>query len=166
MITIRFVTGNSAISAGIRHFEYGFWATHAEALMPDGTLLGAHINGGVLARPRDYDKGSFTRELFVEVPATAAQTFAFGAFVRSQIGKPYDGLAIAGIALERDWQSPDSWFCSELMAAGLCDPDVAIFPPHLATEINHVTPRDLLLILSGRLDLTTTTNLKAKETAL
>ncbi|SHG92531.1 hypothetical protein [Bradyrhizobium erythrophlei] len=153
MITIRFVTGHDLVSDGIRAFEYGFWATHVEALMPDGTLLGAHAEGGVLARPHDYDKSVFTRELYVSIPATAAQTDAFHSFLRSQIDKPYDFKAIAGIALERDWQSTNAWFCSELQAAGLCRPEVAIFPPHLATEFNHVTPRDLLLIVSGRIDL-------------
>ena len=58
MITIRFVTCRDIVSAGIRGFEYGFWASHTEALMPDGTLLGAHWQGGVLARPHDYDKGT------------------------------------------------------------------------------------------------------------
>lgn len=54
MIVLRFVTGNSFVSAAIQRAEYGFWASHVEALMPDGTLLGAHIDGGVQARPRGY----------------------------------------------------------------------------------------------------------------
>jgi hypothetical protein len=41
VITIRFIGGNDLISRGIRLAEYGFWATHVETLMPDGTLLGA-----------------------------------------------------------------------------------------------------------------------------
>jgi len=43
--------------------------------------------------------------------------------------------------------------CSELVAAGLCQDKVGIFPSHLATEFNHVTPRDLLLIVSGHYEL-------------
>ena len=46
MITLRFVTGDDLISRAIRAAEYGFWASHTEALMPDGTLLGAHADGG------------------------------------------------------------------------------------------------------------------------
>ena len=151
MLTIRFVTCSDPVSEGIRRFEYGFWATHCEALMPDGTLLGAHAEGGVKARPRDYDKSEFTRELYVSIPATPAQTDAFHSFLRAQVDKPYDFLAIAGLALQRDWQNEDAWFCSELQAAALCR--CGVFPPHLATEFSHVTPRDVLLILSGRLDL-------------
>lgn len=151
MITIRFVTGDDIVSNGIRAFEYGFWATHAEALMPDGTLLGAHAEGGVQARLHDYDHGQFTREEYVSLPASPEQTDAFHAFLRSQIGKPYDFEAIAGIVAERDWQAPDSWFCSELQAAALSK--CGWFATELATEFNHVTPRDLLLILSGRISV-------------
>jgi hypothetical protein len=151
MITLRFVTGHDVISDGIRTWEYGFWATHTEALMPDGTLLGAHIDGGVQARPHGYDAKTMTKELYVQLPATAEQTDAFHAFLRAQLGKPYDTLGIAGIVAERDWRADDSWFCSELIAAALCN--CGRFPPTLATEFNHVTPRDVLLIVSGQLDL-------------
>lgn len=151
MITIRFVTGNDAVSNGIRAFEYGFWATHVEALMPDGALLGAHAEGGVMARDHAYDAKSFTREMHISMRATPEQADSFHCFLRAQLGKPYDFIAIAGIAIGRDWQSAERWFCSELIAAALCQ--CGVFPPHLATELNHVTPRDVLLIVSGRLDL-------------
>ena len=151
MITLRFVTGNTPVSIGIRTFEYGFWASHAEAMMPDGTLLGAHIDGGVMARPQDYDKDQFTREMYVSLPTPSGVADEFHSFLRSQLGKPYDVESIAGLVAQRDWQKPDSWFCSELQAAALCH--CGYFPAHLATEFNHVTPRDLLLIISGRLAL-------------
>jgi hypothetical protein len=156
MITIRFVTCDDAVSNGIRKYEYGYWATHAEALMPDGTLLGAHADGGVLARSHDYDANKFTREEYVSIRATPEQTDSFHSFLRSQLGKPYDFAAIEAFAAspivgERDWQSPDSWFCSELQAAALSH--CGVFPPRLATEFNHITPRDLLLIVSGRFDV-------------
>src|SRR5579859_783993 len=124
MIRIRFVTGNDPISDAIRRAEYGFWATHAEAVLPDGSLLGAHAEGGVLLRPQGYDKGSFTRDMIVEIPSDQVQTDIFHAWLRSQLGKPYDFDAIAAFAAspfagERNWQSPDSWYCSELVAAAL-----------------------------------------------
>ena len=152
MITLRFVTSHGAVSAGIRAAEYGFWASHTEALMPDGTLLGAHYDGGVQARPRDYDKGQFTREQFVTIPVADAVADRFHAFLRSQIGKPYDLEAIIAFVTRRDWQQPDAWFCSELQAAGLAA--CGWFEASLATEFNHITPRDLLLIISGRVAIT------------
>ena len=153
MITIRFVAGNDLTSRVIRLAEYGFWATHVETLMPDGTLLGAHASDGVQARPKDYDRGGFSRQLLVPIPATPEQTDEFHAFLRSQIGKPYDFEAIVGIVAQCDWRNDKAWMCSELVAAGLCQDKVGIFPPHLATEFNHVTPRDLLLIVSGHYEL-------------
>lgn len=148
MITLRFVTSGGAISAGIRAAEYGFWASHTEAVMPDGTLLGAHIDGGVQARPADYDKGQFSRQLFVHLPTDDDMAGKFYAFLRSQLGKPYDVEAIIAFVARRDWQEPDSWFCSEIQAAALVA--CGWFASPLATEFNHITPRDLLLIVSGR----------------
>jgi hypothetical protein len=158
MIVLRFVTGNSFVSAAIQRAEYGFWASHVEALMPDGTLLGAHIDGGVQARTRDYDKGQFTRERFVNIDAAPDVCDRFHAFLRSQLGKPYDTTAIAAFVAARDWQEKDSWFCSELQAAALVG--CGWFTAPLATEFNHITPRDLLLIVSGRVAIS------AKEEAV
>ena len=144
---LRFVTSNDFISAAIRAGEYGFWASHAEAVMPDATYLGAHIDGGVKARPPGYDAKAMRRELFVTLPATGEQDAAFYVFLRGQVGKPYDMEAIAALVAERDWRAPDSWFCSELQAAAL---EACGQLPKLAADVAKITPRDLLLILSGR----------------
>jgi uncharacterized protein YycO len=164
MITIRFVAGNDFISRGIRLFEYGFWATHVETLMPDGTLLGAHARDGVQARPRDYDKGKFSKEEFVDIPATPEQTDGFHTFLRAQIGKPYDFKAILGLVMQRDWRSDKAWMCSELVTAGFCQDKVGIFPPQLATKFSRVTPRDLLLIVSGHYKLAARTYRRSTPT--
>lgn len=148
MITLRFVTDGTPVSAGIRAFEYGFWASHVEALMPDGTLLGAHYDGGVMARPHDYDAGRFTREEYREIAASPDETARFHDFLRAQIGKPYDVTAIAAFVLGRDWREQDSWFCSELIGAALAE--CGYFAHELATSFNHITPRDVLLIVSSR----------------
>ena len=151
MITLRFVTCDDAVSGGIRFAEYGFWASHVETLTPDGKLLGAHYDGGVQARDRYYDKGKFSRELFVKLPADEAMTNAFYAWNEDQIGKPYDLDAIAAFVARRDWREDGAWFCSEQMAAGL--EEVKYFPFPLAADLNKVMPRDLLLILSGSIDV-------------
>lgn len=151
MIRIRFVDGKDVVAAGISAAEYGFWAIHTEALMPDGTLLGAHWNGGVLARPIGYDAAARTKELIVEIDADQAMADKFHAFMRAQLGKPYDVQAIAAFATGRDWQQPGAWFCSELVAAALVD--CGWFAQPLATEFNKITPRDLLLIVSGRVNV-------------
>lgn len=120
--------------------------------MPDGTMLGAHIDGGVLARPADYDNAAWTQQLFVDLPATARQDDAFFAFMTSQIGKEYDLAVICALALspligERDWRQHDHWVCSELLAAAL---EESLWCPPLATSVNFVTPRDNLIGISMR----------------
>lgn len=171
MIRLRFVTGaprdwvSNAILAG----ERDGWCTHVEAVMPDGTLLGAHIDGGVMARPVGYDKVTATRELlvelfpddftgigkgqgisFIEENGLANVANAFYDFLRAQLGKPYDLTALAGAAFDRDWHQDDAWFCSELQAAAL---EHCGYLPRLAAIDSHVSPRDLLLVLSGRINI-------------
>lgn len=147
MIRLRFVTSHDIVSAAIRAAEYGFWASHVEAIMPDGKLLGAHFRGGVLARDPNYDTGTRTNEMIVKVETTPEIEAAFHDFLVSQVGKAYDITAIEGLVARRNWQEPDSWFCSELICAGLVH---AGYLPMLAIDPYKVTPRDLLLILSGR----------------
>jgi hypothetical protein len=154
MIRIRFVTGNDWISNTIRFGERDGWATHAEAVLSDGSLLGAHFNGGVEIRPAGYDKATMTREMIVELrPADMDGVVRisieseFLAFLSAQLGKPYDATAISGLVFNRDWRQTDSWFCSELVSAGL---EACGYFPKLAATDNHISPRDLLLILSGR----------------
>lgn len=122
--------------------------------MPDGTLLGA-MGDGVKARPGDYDNlggtAGFVRQQFVSVNILPEHETTFYDFLRSQIGKPYDTSAIWSFYSKRDgrdWQAPDSWFCSELMAAALSE--YGIFPQHMAESFSRVTPRDLMLLISTR----------------
>lgn len=148
-ITLRFVDGGGFVAATIQKFEYGFWADHVECLMPDGkTIIGAYLGKGVQRNVVGYDASTSSEELYVPVPCSQEQQDKFYAFIESQVGKPYDTKAVLGIALERNWQDPGQWFCSELQTAGMIA--AGIFPEHLATQLNHVTPRDLLLIVSGR----------------
>lgn len=162
MIRIRFVTGNDPLSNAIRFGERDGWCTHTEVEMPDGMLLGAHLQGGVEARQPGYDKDTMTRELFVDLSFGTCIDVSAGSsrqaeidrmersfynFLRDQLGKPYDVTAIAGLAFNRDWRETDSWFCSELVTAAL---EFCGYLPRLSATDNHISPRDLLLVLSGK----------------
>lgn len=146
MITIRFVSHPGIFDWATRIAQYGFWSTHCDTLMPNGTYLGARLKGGVLERNRDYDLGDFNKELFVNINCSEKQEETYYSFLRDQIGKPYDSLSIATFFSSRDWQAPDSWFCSELKAAGLAY--CGVFPQHMAIRFNRLTPRDLMLLVS------------------
>jgi hypothetical protein len=166
MIKIRFVQGNDLISKAILIGERdGDQPTHVEVVLPDGSLLGAHAVGGVQIRPAGYDKDTTTHELIVlisfKMDMTAAQEPAYDSaaiyekkfydFLHAQIGKPYDFTGVAGLAVGRNWREDDSWFCSELVARAL---EEAGFFEHLTSSANHVSPRDVLLMLSSRVKTT------------
>ena len=145
MITIRFVSHPGIFNWGTEKFQYGFWADHVDTVLPDGRLLGAHF-AGVQILPSNYDAGKFSRELRVSLKTTEVQEMGFYSFLSNQVGKPYDFRALIAFAFNRDWQSPDSWICDELVAAAFAA--CGIFPQHLAIGFNRITLRDLLLLVS------------------
>ena len=146
-IIIRFASHTGIFNGLCRFAQYGFWATHSEAVLPDSQRIGSwYHKGGVRIEPPDYDTGTIKQELFIGLKATDAQAEAFYVFLHSQIGKPYDALAIASFVSGRDWQQPDSWSCSELIGAGLAA--CGLFPQHMAVKFSKVTPRDALLLAS------------------
>jgi hypothetical protein len=148
MITLRFVSHPGLFNWACTIAQYGFWSTHCEAVMPDGRYLGA-ISDGVKVRDPLYDAGNFGQETFLYVKTTAEQEAIFYAFIESQIGKPYDLWAIlAYFWPSRDWQSFDSWYCSELLGTGLAE--CGILPKEMAVKFSRITPRDLLLLVSTR----------------
>lgn len=113
--------------------------------MPDGTLLGA-MGDGVKSRPARYDTGEFTKEMFLHVKATAEQEEIFYAFIESQIGKPYDYMAILAFFWpSRDWQEFDHWYCSELNGTGLSE--CGILPKELAVKFSRLSVLGLYLLV-------------------
>lgn len=148
-VTLRFVTCSDLISHAIRGGEMGFWASHVEALMPDNSLLGAHADGGVRARMRDYDKGQWTQELYVTLPCTDFQANAFREFLTGQVGKPYDMMAIGEMALgvltgeAPDWRASAAWICSALQTAALLAAGIIKSAP---ATVRLATPRDVLMM--------------------
>lgn len=151
MIVLQFATEAGLTSGLIRAFDHCPWS-HVDTILPDGSLLGARsevaagIPAGVQIRPPGYAPFTATRR--VELPAGDAMTAAYLAFLRAQLGAPYDMAAIAGFAVGRDWRSPAHWFCSELVAAGL--EACGWFPWPLAVAVSRIDPGDLLLAVSAR----------------
>jgi len=153
-ITLRFVTSDwqdgivaELISKTIRGGEMGFWASHVEALMADETLLGARA-GGIAAVPRDYDKGKWSKELYVDVPCSDEQAATFEAFLRSKVGLPYDLKAIGEMAIgfltgeAPDWPNAPSFICSALQTAALLTAGIIKGAP---ATVRLATPRDVLV---------------------
>ena len=149
MITLQFSRVGGPETWAIAAFERG-WCSHVDAVLPDGSLLGARCDAiggqppGVRIRPAGYE--AWTRVEIVHLPATAEVEAAFWSFLHDQVGTPYDELAIAGFAFDRDWRNPAAWFCSELIARAL---EVSRWlPALLSCAVNEITPRDLELLVS------------------
>jgi uncharacterized protein YycO len=143
MIKLQFSTENSTASSLIRTFDHG-WCSHVDAVLPDNTLLGSRVDGGVKIREPGY--AHFSRTELVQLPTTQDIEDKFYSFLKEQLGKPYDSTAIEAFVFNRDWKKDDSWFCSELQAAALEQSD---FLTHkLSTITNRITPSDLLLVCS------------------
>jgi len=155
-IRLRFVTCHDPISEGIRLRE-NFWASHVEAVTPTGTsppkYLGAHCDGGVQARAVGYDAAVLQQELFVDLPETApGQADEFYAFLNRHIGEPYDFASILGFLVPNvAAHQPQHIICSALQALALRQ--CGWFATPLVEPAHKITPRDLLLIISGRVDV-------------
>ncbi len=125
--------------------------------MPDGTLVGAHHDGGVQARAPGYDAEKLVEETFFSVKSLPLLESAFYRDVVSQVGKPYDARALVDLALgsviqrfrvsdPEEWKDPDKWFCSE-MACALMERHHVL--PRLREPMRRVTVRDLYMRVSG-----------------
>lgn len=162
-IRIRFVTADDMVSKLIRlqaGVSMPFTPSHTEALSQDGQFyIGAHYEGGVKARPVGYDAASLMTlpdgsksERIVTLPCTAEQEAAFYAFVHSKIDEPYDWKSIFGfVAPDLHTHLLDHIICSAFMGDGCRT--AKIFPWPMTVPFHHITPRDLLLILSTHVEI-------------
>ncbi len=143
-IALQFSASAGITASLIQWFGHG-WCTHVDCVLPGGNLLGARLSGGVAIRPPDYQRFSRVQRVMLPVPPEVYGQFR--GFLADQIGKPYDWTSILGFMADRDWRDDDSWFCSELIAAGLEAAGYFNWP--LAAVTSKVTPSDLLLALSA-----------------
>lgn len=169
-VTVMFVAGSDFWSRRIEWFGGGGWA-HAAQILADGSVLDSQASGmwlmpdgspvdrharmhplaqyypaGVQRRPKGYLDHE-ARWVKLEIPCSVQQAVAWEQSLLSQIGKPYDKLAIldfvTGSLSDRNWRDQSAWICSELDAwalerAGIC--------PSLLLPTYRVTPGDCALI--------------------
>ena len=142
MITWQFSTCNDLPSYIIRFGTRSDWS-HVDAVLPDGTLLGALPPDGVQIRPPGYANFSS----FLRVSLEVDYDEEFYDVLKSQIGKPYDWRAIVSFAIgDREWQGMDSWFCSELQVWAMMQ--CGFFKAPLLVPTDRISPRDQLLLFS------------------
>lgn len=118
-------------------------ASHVEAVVSEG-IIGAYMQTGVALRPIDYDTTS-TSQTFVDIALVDVEKWE--AALKSHRGEPYDFLAIAGFVAHRDLHMRGHVICSALQTLVLRD--IGFFKKPLTEAAHRVSPRDLLLMLSG-----------------
>lgn len=58
-------------------------------------------------------------------------------WLADQVGKGYDWTALLSFVVQRDWQEPDKWFCSELSEAMISK----FGKPRFRASAQRITPR-------------------------
>lgn len=115
-VGLLFVGATDPVSKVIRWRTGSPWS-HV-ALLDDtgGNLIEAWATKGVRARAPLVPKASDAVEL-VRIYSPSAVDVWLNAV--SQLGKPYDWMAVIGLGLGQSWNSNEKWFCSELAAWSL-----------------------------------------------
>jgi len=154
VIKLSFVCGSGLSSKLISWWGQGYngWS-HVDAVLPDGTLLGARDDSpggtkpGVQIRPANYE--TWARRDVLELETTPTQAFSWEVYLRAQVGKPYDQAAILGFILGKADHDSGHWICSALQTAAL--EKVGILPAGFSDSIatSQVAPNALHLLALG-----------------
>lgn len=174
---IRFVRGTAWESTAIALQEKAcmpFVPSHVEALSQDGTrYIGAHMDGGFLSRPVGYDAGKiarmpdgYDRQVFPDglcdlrldlgvarnvTDSAEWQDAVFYKYLKDSIGEPYDWTAILGFVIPEHFHLTNHAICSAKITLALRK--CMWFADQLASPAHLVNPRDLLLMISARMQV-------------
>jgi uncharacterized protein YycO len=109
---------------------------HVAMELPNGMILDSVPSAGV-----SYHEGLCGEVIYrFVVDCPEATEHVAIEWMMSQVGKPYDWLALAGMAFRRDWRNDSAWYCADLVLRGY---EIAGFPLLRLEHYNRVTPRDL-----------------------
>ena len=159
-IIVHLVRHNDPLSNAIMIRTGGLYA-HAEALTPQGTIIGAFALGGVQERPLDYGAEKILAEAWVLLEADDAMSAKFYHYLRSPevMGEPYAYTDIAEFVEPFDLPHHHAVFCSALIDDALRW--IGWFPRPLPIWARRVNPTMLhqmiyvrpdIKILTGRTD--------------
>jgi uncharacterized protein YycO len=145
MVELVFTDSDSLTARFIRAFT---WSKYCHVGLYDrknGLVIDSRSDRkGVTAYKFEDLKKDYSRILIRSLPSVPREALEIA---RSQIGKPYDWTALAGLGLHRDWQESDKWFCSELVIWA-CEQTGAQV---INKQSWRVTPQDVLEVSSAGL---------------
>lgn len=140
MTKIWLVASSDWVGRLIRFATFSRW-NHA-AIEIDGVVYESVAPGGVRVVSAPAYAGRWKRAEAVAVKLSSPSDSC--EFLRAQVGKPYDWGAVLALPFRAKWQSPEKWFCSELVYEAL-RVGGGLMPGRLPA--NRVTPRDLWVAL-------------------
>ena len=135
---IIYCTSSGFISALIRLFTFSKWS-HV-AIEYNGVVIDSTSVDGVAASSLKRFMATH-RSIHME-ELTGVDEDAVWRFLKSQVGKEYDFMAIFAFPFRKSWQSNDKWFCSEVAAAAIMKGG-----RKLKVSANGITPHRLWLML-------------------
>ena len=138
-VEVLFSRRHSITTPLLRAFAWSSWS-HV-ALRDESSVIEAVGFEGVRDISFTQAIAAASRWELVRLPC--ADPAAAIAAARSQIGKPYDWLGVAGIGLRRDWRDESRWYCSELVAWAIEQGGTRLFRP---VRINRVTQEHLYML--------------------
>ena len=109
-------TPNSLVDSAIRGFDSG-GVSHVgiESPLVPGDVVHTTLLRGVHVLPRQEFESKREIVRVCDLPLLDEQ--ANLEWLREQVGKGYDIMAVIGMPLLRDWQDEDRWYCFELAMA-------------------------------------------------
>lgn len=134
-----FCNSRLPLSSLIRAVTRGRWS-HVALMCDAATVLEATGAHGVTKTPLDKLIERSTEYCIVEVNVPRGTFQKLKTAGQSQLGKKYDWWGILGLSLNRNWQDPSDWWCSEYVAWTF---EQAGSPLIRAEAVHRVTPEDL-----------------------
>lgn len=120
--------GKSFISRAIKFATWGKYS-HTAIILDDNYIVEAWQGSNsvrVIKSLSDGHKPGTPVDIY-SARMGSEQERIFRAFVEAQVGKKYDFWGIAGFLRRKDLQRGESWFCSELFAAGCEKAGITLF---------------------------------------
>jgi hypothetical protein len=137
-VKVLFCTSNLPGAAIIRAVTWSKWSHVA---LIDGDEVIEAVWPEVRVASLDDVIKNHSSHCVVDIPCESTERIISAA--RSQIGKGYDLTALFGLFVKREWQEPDKWFCSELVAWAFSEGGTPLFR---AETMHRVTPQNLWMI--------------------
>jgi hypothetical protein len=137
-LTIQLSASNSIVSKMIKWVTRGDF-NHADIVMPDGVLIGAHLSGGI--KKTIFNKKNFSKIKRYEIEVSQGTIN----WVKEQQGCEYDVLAIVGFILKIPMRENTASICSEFVFDVL--EKAECFNHKVDFQSSKISPRDLHLVL-------------------